>query len=148
MSFMTHTSSKKLALDTNILVYLLNNESSFHDQARLAILKTEKQKIQLVVCQQNLVELIRVLTDYYQYKLAQAVGQINKLLETNIQVVTPLISTINTYLELCQKAKGKAKRHFDLYLAATLIDNKIETLITNDKSGFKGINKLKVACLN
>ena len=115
MSFMTHTSSKKLALDTNILVYLLNNESSFHDQARLAILKTEKQKIQLVVCQQNLVELIRVLTDYYQYKLAQAVGQINKLLETNIQVVTPLISTINTYLELCQKPREKQKTFWFIF---------------------------------
>ncbi len=112
---MTHISSKKLALDTNILVYLLNNASSFHDQARLAVLITEKQKIQLVVCQQNLVELIKVLTDYYQYKLTQAVSQVNKLLETNIQVVTPLTSTINTYLELCQKVGGKAKRHFDLY---------------------------------
>ena len=141
---MTHISNKKFALDTNILVYLLNNASSFYDQARLAVLKTEKQKIQLVVCQQNLVELVRVLTDYYQYNLIQAVNQVNKLMETNIQVVTPLTSTINTYLELCRKADGKARRHFDLYLAATLIDNKIETLITNDKSGFKGIKKLKV----
>lgn len=108
------------------------------------MLKTEKQNIQLVVCQQNLVELVKILTDYYQYKLIQAARQVKKLLETNIQVVTPLSSTINTYLELCKKADGKAKRHFDLYLAATLIDNKIEVLITNDKTGFSGISGLKV----
>ena len=144
MSFMIPTSNKKWALDTNILVYLLNKKSYFYDQAKLAVLETEKQNIQLVVCQQNLVELVKVLTDYYQYKLIQAIRLVNKLLETNIQVVAPLASTINTYLELCRKAGGKAKRHFDLYLAATLIDNKIETLITNDESGFKGITKLKV----
>lgn len=147
MSFMIPISSKKWALDTNILVYLLNKKSSFYDGARLAVLETEKQNIQLVVCQQNLVELVKVLTDYYQYKLIQAARQVKKLLETNIQVVAPLSSTINTYLELCRKADGKAKRHFDLYLAATLIDNKIETLITNDKAGFKRIKKLKVKSL-
>ncbi|MDZ7587342.1 MAG: PIN domain-containing protein, partial [Patescibacteria group bacterium] len=90
---MSPTSNKKLALDTNILVYLLNKKSSFYESARLAVLATEKQKIQLVVCQQSLVELIKVLTDYYQYKLIQAANQVKKLLATNIQVIAPLSST-------------------------------------------------------
>jgi predicted nucleic acid-binding protein len=141
-------SNKNWAFDTNIFIYLLDKNSPFHRQAKAAFTLAEKKDMTIVVCQQTILELIQVLTDYYHLSLKTAAIKAKEILAGPVRLVAPLPQTIKPYLELCQKADGKAKRHFDLYLAATLIDNKIETLITNDKSGFKGIKKLKVRLLN
>lgn len=140
-------SSKNWAFDTNIFIYLLDRKSPFHRQAKAAFSLAEKKGITAVVCQQTILELIQVLTDYYHLSLKTAVKKAEEILAGPVRLVTPLPQTIKLYLKLCQKTI-KSKSHFDLYLASTLIDNKIDTLITNDKSGFKGINRLKVRDLN
>jgi len=137
---------KKWALDTNLLVYLLDKRSLYHSATVEIIKQAEKEKVGLAVAQQNLVELIQVLTDFYNLSLKSAVRQVELIMKRKIEVVSVYNHTWLNYLALCRKLKGN-KRHFDLYLAATLVDNGIKTIITNDRKGFTGVKGLKVISL-
>ena len=138
--------SKKLAIDTNILIYLLDKKSSFHGKTVELFLKFEREKTKLVMAQQSLVELVQTLTVDYKKPLDIASATAKKIVESTIQIVSPMPQTVETYLRLCRSNK-KAKNHFDLFLAATLIDNKVDRLLTNDKKGFRNIKQLKVVSL-
>ena len=140
------TLNKKLAIDTNILVYLLDKNSDCHEKAVELFSRFEKENTKLVVTQQCLVELVQALTDYYHKPLKAAAKIAKQVANSTIQVINPLPQTVDTYLSLC-KVNTKAKSHFDLFLAATLIDNKIDQILTNDRSGFKNIKQLKVVSL-
>lgn len=126
------------AFDTNVLVYLLDRRSTHFKSAQNAFETAEKQEKDIVITHQNLVELIQVLTTWYKLALKTAVSKVEKITNLNITLVNPLPHTLSTYLDLCKK-DSKPKNHFDLYLAATLLDNDVTTLITNDPSGFKTV---------
>ena len=135
-------SNENWAFDTNVLVYFMDKNSPFHKQAFSAFSLTQKSSKQVVIAQQNLIELVQVLTTFYKISLRKSVSQIKRLLHTNIRLVYPLPQTISSYLSLCQK-ETNPHHHFDLYLAATLLDNNINTIITADSSGFRR-SRLKV----
>jgi predicted nucleic acid-binding protein len=143
VSCMRNILSKSLAFDTNILVYLLDKKSVFHEETVNAVLKIELDKFKLVIAQQSIVELVSVLTGHYDLSLKEASNKVSQIIDSKISIVSPLPQTTKTYLELCRINK-KSKNHFDLFLAATLIDNKINQIMTNDKFGFKNIEQLKV----
>ena len=137
------TLNKKLGLDTNILIYLIDKESSFHFKTVETIAWLEREKVELVVTQQNIVELIQQLTVGYKIPLKIAASKAKQIVDSKIKVVNPLPQTIKTYLKLC-KVNVRAKDHFDLFLAATLIDNQISQILTNDEKGFEKVKQLKV----
>ena len=143
---MRNTSSTNWAFDTNILVYLLDRKSPNHSLAVEAFKSAESQEKEIIIAQQNLVELIQVLTTWYGLSLRRAVAQAEKAADRNVTLITPLPHTFSTYLDLCKKS-NKPKNHFDLYLAATLLNNDVPTLITNDPSGFKTVKELTVLSL-
>lgn len=143
---MPNISETKFALDTNILVYLLDKNSTFHSRCLKKIKKIKDDGNQLVITQQNLVELIQTLTDWYKIKLPQAIKQAERITATDLLIISPLPYTWKSYLELCRNGK-KSKDHFDLFLAVTLIDNGIPKILTNDKLGFAGISGLEVVLL-
>ncbi|MBU1085723.1 PIN domain-containing protein [Patescibacteria group bacterium] len=138
--------NKKLAFDTNILVYLLDEKSEFYLKTVKTVSEFEAEGFELVIAQQSIVELVQVLTDYYNLSLVKASTKAKQIVNSKIKIVSPLPQTTKTYLELC-KSNKKAKSHFDLFLAATLIDNQVTKILTNDKSGFKNIRQLKAMYL-
>ena len=129
-------STENQAFDTNVLVYFLDKDSPFHQQALSAFSFIQKSSKQIVVAQQNLIEFVQVLTTFYKISFKKSVSQVKRLLRADIRLVHPLPQTVSTYLSLCQK-ETNPRHHFDLYLAATLLDNNINTIVTADSSGFR-----------
>ena len=143
---MKDISKIKLAVDTNIWIYLLDKKSPFHNQARKAFAKAEKEGWGIVVAQQNLMELIEVLLGWYGFSPKEAVKKARLIANRNITVIQPLPQTLQTYFNLAKDCLKK-NNNFDLYLAATLLDNGIINLVTNDKKDFRGIKNLCVFLL-
>jgi len=139
---MKNTSSIRWAVDTNILVYLFDKNSPFHHKAKKLFLFVEEKNIEIVIAQQSLVELVQVLTKWYRLPLKGAVEQVLTVLTFEFTIIQPLPQTYSNYLGLCSLGFNP-KNHFDFYLAATLIDNHTNSLITNNPKDFSKLEKLK-----
>jgi predicted nucleic acid-binding protein len=135
------------AIDTNILVYLLNANSSQHTLAQNIIQKAKKENISIVITQQNIIELVQTLTKYYSVPLKEASEKSKQIIKSVNQVLHPHTTTLTTYLKLC-KQNHKPKSHFDLYLASTLLSNQANIFITNNPKDFTNIMDLKTIPLS
>jgi len=133
---------RRLALDTNIWIYFLDRKSPFHEKTKQVFAKAEKNW-EIVVAQQNILELIEVLLISYRLPVKKAVNEAQLLFNQQVGIIQPLPQTIKTYFTLARTCLKK-NNNFDLFLAATLLDNSIANLITNDRTGFKGIKDLQV----
>ena len=143
MNYMMTILSKRWAFDTNVLVYFLDKDSPFHESAVKIFEHVERDGIKVLICQQNILELVQSMTKDYGLTLARAVKVVKRLVQQDVLIVRPFDDTIDTYFNLCGNYSGSAKKHFDLYLAATLLDNGVDTLVTADDSGFKSVSRLK-----
>lgn len=140
------------ALDTNILVYAHNLASPFHQKAKLFVEKIIGEEdeagnpvisIPLQVC----AEFINVCTRQTignPLSIPDAVKEIRRYAEfLNIPILYPNPSHLNTFLTLLESTTTR-KKTFDVYLAATLKDHKIEGLYTANVDDFKEFTFLQV----
>lgn len=139
---MTATLKKSFLVDTNILVYLSDNKSPFYSQVFEVFEWFEKNEVKVAIAHQNIIELINTLVKDYGLNLTRAVKGVQTLLtKREFVIIYPLHTTIGTYFSLVDSGN---KGTFDLYLAATAIDNGIDCIVTNDPKAFKGIKNLEV----
>jgi predicted nucleic acid-binding protein len=142
---MKDTSSVKLAFDTNIWIYLLDKKSPFYNLVKSVFSRVEKD-YEIIITQQNLLEILDTLLIDYKLLPTDAIKKIQLILDHKITLIQPRPQTLATFLNLAESTL-KRRNNFDLYLGATLLDNGVTTLITNDKKGFKGIKNLQVLLL-
>lgn len=139
-------SKRRLVFDTNIWVYLLDKKSPFHNQAKKVFAKAEREGWKITIAQQNLMELIEVLLNWYGFSSQEAIKKTQLIVSCNITIIQPLPQTLHTYFNLAKYSLRK-NNNFDLYLAATLSDNGITNIVTNDKKDFVGVKNLRVFLL-
>ena len=137
-----------VGIDTNILVYFLNEESVYHTRAKTFIDRLQKGEIQGMISWQNLSELYAVVTDPKRFPkpmiASQVVETMKQLQENgNIKVIFPLINTKETFFKLILKIKPKGQQIHDIFLAATLLSNGVKTLVTENTGDFKGVEGLR-----
>jgi len=139
------------AIDTNILVYAHNMDSEFHEKAALFLedaMNNRDEGGSLPVCipSQVLTEFINAITRQnlkFPLSLRQAISIVQDYLDFDIQIIHQTDTQIHTLLELLASASSR-KKIFDVALAATLKDNKIEGLYTLNVNDFKDFEFLKV----
>lgn len=131
------TSGLRYLVDTNILVYSVNQESPHYLSARKLLEEGFEQGASLVVAHQNLIEFVAVLTRGYSVRLKDALSDAESF-ASRFEVIAPLPTTFERYLQLAHKAK-ETLYPFDLYLAATMMDNDLERIITANAKDFRGI---------
>jgi predicted nucleic acid-binding protein len=136
------TSGTKYLIDTNVLVYSVNQGSPHYSRVRKLLEDGLLQGVLFVVAHQNLLEFISVLTRGYSIKLKDALADVASF-AARFEVIAPLPTTLERYLQLTQKAKGTLYP-FDLYLVATMQDNDIERIITANPKDFTGIGLKEV----
>lgn len=142
---MIDISKKSLLVDTNIIVYYFDRNSPFHLLSYEFFKWGLENEVSLVVAQQNCIEFVRTLSVDYKVSTPNAISEINSFIKKGVfKVITPLPTTFDLY---CSLIKQGNRGFFDLYFAATAIDNGIDTIVTNDPKGFKGIKKLEVYSL-
>ena len=137
----------KRGIDTNILIYALDRESDFHQQA-LRILMSSG-----VVCWQNLTEFYAIVTDKKRIKTPLSpqvtIRELNTLLNKfSLEIVGPNLRTKELWFKLLKSNDTKGQIVHDIFLAATLLSNGIDTLITENTKDFSKIRDLKVVNLS
>lgn len=133
---MTITSKEKWGFDSNILIYALDMKSPYYLNTKKFFTSTELQN--LFIAQQNIVEIEKVMVTFYRLNKNIVTKILNSLLEAfEFNIITPRPTTLRKYHELLRTYKRKS--FFDLYLAATYLDNDIKHFFTLNLKDFKNI---------
>lgn len=135
--------SLKMLVDSNILVYAINNSSPKQSLAQKFL---NDNLDNLLIAPQNILETLRILThSKFPTPLtpAQAQSDLTQITD-NLIMVIPTGKTLFTALELIKKHKLTAKKVFDAYLAATALSNDIKVIATDNVKDFKIFRGLKV----
>lgn len=131
-----------MLVDTNILIYAINEDSPKH---RLAKKFLEENKATLIVSHQVIFEAIRVLTHpkfSKPMKSKSAIKSISAIVEV-CQKIYPNSKTYYLTLDLIKKVSLVGNRIFDCYLAATAITNGVYVIATDNTKDFKRFIELK-----
>ncbi len=132
-------------VDSNIIIYALDNKSIFFKEAEIFFsFFLKKHRINLYIAHQNILEVEKVFIDFYRLKREKVIKTIQSFLEVyNFIVISPLPTTLSYYHKLIQE-KNKKIDLFDYYLAATYLDNKINNLFTINVKNFSFIKELNI----
>jgi predicted nucleic acid-binding protein len=132
-----------MIIDSNILIYSLNEASSQKDLAQEYI---QSNRDIAVVADQNILESYRVLTHpTYPHSMSsmQALKALNEIID-KITIIRPDGLTYSILLGYIQKYKLKGNTVFDAYLVATMMSNGIHTIATNNTKHFSQFEGIKV----
>lgn len=141
---MQNTPSGKWGIDTNILVYAQDRRSPFYEKSRLLFAQVISGSLEMVVSQQVILEAHSVLIKVYKRPPKEVVALIGTIVSNfSISVVCPLSTTLHRFGGLLCSAPP-FNDVFDIYLAATLLDNGITKLLTANERDFTGIEGLYV----
>lgn len=142
-----------VGVDTNILVYSVNQTSVFHEKASEFLKKARSDHIQAVITWQNVSEFYAVVTDSKRFPKPMAAKNFVAYIETMIntelvRLVLPNKDTGGVFLDLIRKIKPVGQKVHDLFLAATFMSNGVETLVTENGKDFEGIGGIKAMSLS
>jgi predicted nucleic acid-binding protein len=132
-----------MLIDSNILIYALNQSSPKHQVARLFLRTSFKEA---VVAVQNILEVTRVMSHpVFPAKLplktvVRALDQVVKAM----RIIYPNEETYYVYQRLLKKYDLEGNRVFDVYLAATALTNGVYELATDNEKHFGMIDEIKV----
>lgn len=140
-------------VDTNILIYSDDVSSIFHQEAK-RLIEDNIDAGSLVLSQQNLTEFFAITTDPRRSPKPQSAND-RKILIANwlksgiFRLILPTPNTMVVLYGLIEKFPASGQDIFDVYLAATMLDNGIKTIYTADtkifsKLGLRAINPLKM----
>jgi predicted nucleic acid-binding protein len=123
-------------IDTNILVHAYNKDSPHRLKAKSIVLDLIKGKY--VISTQNILEFYSAITKRVSNPLTplEARNKALNLYKSNAKKITPNLNAIKTGLELASQHNLKGGGIFDAILAATMIENKIQVIVTENETDF------------
>ena len=132
-----------MLIDTNILVYAINSDSSKHKKSK-AFLK--EFKTDLVIAHQNILEGLRILTHPKYIKVLSQKEALEAVLyiTSACKFINPTFQTIYIFLDLIRRYHTRSDQIFDAYLTATALSNGIDTIATDNVTDFKKFKEIKV----
>jgi predicted nucleic acid-binding protein len=131
-----------MLIDSNILVYALNTDSPKCVVAQEFLLSQK----QLVLAQQNISEVVRILTHHkfpHPYSINDCLSALRPILDAAV-LVHPLMETTEVWLRLLSKYQMSGVRVLDAYLVATALSNSITTIATDNVKDFKIYQEIEV----
>lgn len=138
-------SSDIYGIDTNILIYAADKSSIFNKKSSKIFVEIAKGNIKGVITPQNIFEYISVVTSKKQIpkpvSVNTALVDIETYIATGLNVIYPQQESWRRAFELIKKAQISKQKVFDVYLAATLIDNGVKFIITANTSDFEFLGK-------
>ncbi len=142
--YMMNTLSGKWVFDTNLLVYGLDKTSRFHEPTFRLFASAEKKKIQIILTQQNLNEAVQVFVRYYKKSPLEVTKHLSGLIDDlEITIISPQTNTHRHFFDLISKVTSPIDI-FDYYLAATMLDNNINRILTANAKDFSNIPNIEV----
>lgn len=139
----------EVGIDSNILIHSINKDSLHYEKTRQLLKKLALKRVG-VVCWQNLAEFYAIVTDPKRFANAippeKAAREVKKFIQ-DLKLVGQNLDTGKLWLEILMQNAIKGQKVHDIFLAATLISNGIEILLTENVKDFAGIKGLKVVDL-
>ncbi|MBN1346341.1 MAG: PIN domain-containing protein [Phycisphaerae bacterium] len=136
-------------VDTNVLVYALDNESEFHSKARIVLDRGLEDNAGLCLTPQTLAELFAVVTNSRRVRSPmrplEALSTIGHILSLPGVVLLPVPSDIvPRWLRLVERYPVTGSGIFDLQLVATMLGNGVRRVYTFNRSDFERIEEIEV----
>ncbi len=135
--------TKPILIDSNILIYAINNDSPKQKTAQDFLQTNIGHSI---VAHQNIFESLRVLTHpKFQTPMStsDAIAAINAITE-NCRIVAPSYETHEIALALVKKHGLTGDKVFDAYLTATSLSAGITTIATDNVKDFLSFKEVTV----
>ena len=131
------------AIDTNILVYAYNLDSPLNTRAS-SFLEGEVLTGNIKAClpYQSLYEFYATITDPQRVEKPVEPNKAKEIIETyknarNIPKIYPRKSNLLNVLDLISKYNISKQEIFDIVFVATLLDNRVEGIITRNTRHFE-----------
>ena len=137
-----------ILLDTNILVCAAASKSPWHAKAKELRDQAAAGEIEACVAAQVLAEFYAVVTDPRRLQPAltpsQARGEVQNYLSSRLRLILPKETTLARVLHMLGSRSIRGGKIFDLFLAATMFDNGVRTIYTENEGDFKGLPGIEV----
>ena len=138
----------RVGVDTNVLVYAVNESSVFNSGTRKLLKKLIREKTQIIITWQNLTEFYAIVTDKKRFPRPMSPLETAKYIGSCLDggeygLVLPNVQTGSGFLRMIKRVKPVGQRIYDVFLAATLVSKGVERLITGNKKDFAGIAGLE-----
>lgn len=133
----------KWVIDSHLIVYILDRTSPFYSLSQELFYAMIKSQIQPFVSIQNILEAENTLLRKYKLSPVIVVEKIETMLATcDFAIITPLVSTYLTFHDLIKNVI-KEFDTYDYYLAATMLDNGLNRILTVNTKDFSQIKEIE-----
>lgn len=136
-----------ILLDSNILIRASGSKSPKHSLARDLRDRAIAGEIEACIAAQVLVEFYSVVTDPHRFQPpltpAQAQRELRSYLSSRLWLIVPKETTASRMLNLLGSRSVRGGEAFDLFLAATMLDNGVRTIYTENIRDFQGIQGIE-----
>jgi predicted nucleic acid-binding protein len=145
MSFMSGYNEPLFLIDSNVLVYAYDNtDKEKHEKAKVLLEKCWKKEIKYAISIQNLAEFFIIITKKVQNPLT--IDEAEKIIKDVLEFSYWHIISYdqNTFLKAISLHK-KFKKHFwDTMIIATMLNNEISHIYTENIKDFEQYAEIKV----
>jgi predicted nucleic acid-binding protein len=129
-------------LDTNVIVHAEYKGSPLHLPAAALLTRALERKGEFCITPQNIIEFLSVVTRGRfvdpPLKTGDAVKIANRLFKSRrLRKIYPARGTVLRAAKEGERTGLKGTAWYDLYLAVTMRDNKIETIVTENIRDFR-----------
>jgi len=133
----------KLLIDTNILVYGIDQDSAFYKRARKIFDQEEKQ---LATTSKNLVEFLAVVTKTSGYNLSNdvALDLIERIIQ-GMEIIYPTHESMAIFLDLMIRYQPKGLRFHDFEIISIALANGLQEVATFNTKDFKAVNEISLS---
>lgn len=138
-----------ILVDTNVLVYALNDDAPQHVASRQIMERAERGEVKLCVTSQTLTEFFSIVTSPRRVKIIrtpiEAVQAIESILaRPGMTHLTLTPEMTNRWLEFVRRTPVRGADVFDLQLAATALANGVTKIYTFNTTDFERIDGIEV----
>jgi len=132
----------KVLVDTNILVYGVDEDSAFFKRARKIL---EQKKNQLVTTSKNLIEFLAVTTKSSGYNLKNdtALEIVEEIIQ-GVEIVYPTQESMAIFLNLMNLYQPKGLKVHDFEIISIGLANGVREIATFNTKDFKSVKEISL----
>lgn len=133
-------------IDSNVLISSYDKSEQQHKHSYTLLQQAMTGQVKAALPHQNLLEYLAVVTDSrrVEHPLSLREAFVNISIYTaSLSVIFPKVTTVGTLQQLSKVKSAPRMKIFDLYLAATALDNGITQICTWNIADFVGIPEIE-----
>ena len=148
MNKFTRTSKILSLFDTNILIFAHNPDSPLQGKAKDLLFAAINGDIDAVLAPQNLLEFYSVITSPNRVEKPLSLQDVHFLvreyLASNVfGFIYPQEGTVGRAFDLAARYDVRKAEIFDTFLVATMLDNEVRIIYTDNEKHFKMFKEIK-----